>query len=265
MSAAWLNGASASAADVAAVLGSNYGHFTTMQVRRGAVQGLGLHLQRLDQASVELFGQSLLRDTVLDAIKTALQDVGRDGCTLRVTVTSRDFDASQPDARCRLDLLVRCAPPAVPGESPLDLKSFAYARDLPHLKHVGTFPSFHRRRLAVLAGHDDALFVDAVGGVSEGSFWNIGFWHGDAVVWPEAPALRGTCERLLKAGLAGLGVGQTARPVRLSDMTAFDGAFVCSARGVQAVARIDDAAWSSDAGHLQLLQQALASQPWQGI
>ena len=38
----------------------------------------------------------------------------------------------------------------------------------------------------------------------EGTVWNIGFWDGRAVTWPQAPALRGTAERLLQAGLVEL-------------------------------------------------------------
>ena len=40
----------------------NYGHFTSLQVRGHAVQGLDLHLARLSQATRELFGSEL--DTV---------------------------------------------------------------------------------------------------------------------------------------------------------------------------------------------------------
>ena len=37
----------------------NEGHFTTLQVRAGATQGLGLHLRRLCEANRELFGVEL--------------------------------------------------------------------------------------------------------------------------------------------------------------------------------------------------------------
>ncbi|WP_345294865.1 aminotransferase class IV family protein [Luteimonas vadosa] len=260
-----MNGANATAEGIAAILANNYGHFTTMQVRGGAVRGLDLHLQRLEDASMELFGAALPRRRILEALQHASQGTGEDGCTLRVTVASPDLDPGRPRGTCHLDLLVRRAPPAEPGVSPLGLKSFVYQRDLPHLKHVGTFPLFHRRRLAAAAGHDDALLVDREGRVSEGTFWNIGFWHGDAVVWPEAPALRGTCECLLKAGLEALGVAQASRPVALADIAAFEGAFACNSRGVQPVGRIDGLAWAARPGHLELLQEALAKAEWVSI
>jgi hypothetical protein len=36
----------------------NYGPYTSFRVEHGAVRGLDLHLARLDQAAVELFGES---------------------------------------------------------------------------------------------------------------------------------------------------------------------------------------------------------------
>lgn len=36
-------------------------------------------------------------------------------------------------------------------------------------------------------GFDEALFVGPGGVVSKGSITNIGFIHGDAIVWPDAP------------------------------------------------------------------------------
>jgi branched-subunit amino acid aminotransferase/4-amino-4-deoxychorismate lyase len=265
MGLAWLNGAVPSADEIAGVLGNNYGHFTTMQVRRGEVQGLELHLQRLEQANLELFGDTLPQDTAREAMRQALQHFRRADCTLRAIVTARDPAPDRAQVRGRVDLLVRCAPPAVAGDARLHLKSFNHERDLPHIKHLGTFTSFHFRRLATLAGCDDALFVDAKGRISEGTFWNIGFWQGDSVVWPEAPALRGTCQHLVQAGLDGLAVRQVRRRVCLGDVAGFDGAFVSNARGVQAVARIEDVAWPADPARLQRVRRALSSQPWQAI
>src|ERR1700679_3527084 len=51
----------------------NYGHFTSMQVRGGAVRGLGLHLSRLDLATRELFGTALDGELVRAYIRHALR------------------------------------------------------------------------------------------------------------------------------------------------------------------------------------------------
>ncbi|WP_344838216.1 aminotransferase class IV [Nonomuraea dietziae] len=41
-------------------------------------------------------------------------------------------------------------------------------------------------RQAVAQGFDDAAFVDRQGRLSEATIWNLAFWDGAAVVWPEA-------------------------------------------------------------------------------
>ncbi len=261
----WLNGVPATAADLAAIAAATYGHFTTLQVRGGAAQGLDLHLQRLQDATRELFDQSLAPERIRAAMGDALAASTQGDCTLRLTVHVRDFDPARLDAAGAVDLLVRIAPPGTPGTHLLRLKSVAYARPLPHLKHVGTFALFHHRRQAVLAGCDDALLVNAAGRIAEGTFWNIGFFDHDTVVWPQAPALRGTCERLLQAGLAELGVAQATWPVGQEDLDGLQGAFTANSRGVQAVASIDGVAWAPDPGRIALLQRALDTRPWQGI
>lgn len=255
----------ATADELAALSALDYGHFTTLQVRDRAAQGLDLHLQRLQEATRELFDQRLDAGRIREAMCGALDASGLDDCSLRLTVCSRDFDPRRPGLSAALDLLVRIAPPAAPDGHPLRLKSFACSRLLPHLKHVGIFPLFHQRRLAVRAGFDDALLVDASGRISEGTFWNIGFIDGDTVVWPDAPALRGTCERLLQRGLSALGAAQVTRPVGLAELGGFRGAFIANARGLQAVAAVDDVAWAPDTGLAGLLGRALASQPWQPL
>ena len=53
-----INGVAASAAQLLAA-GAGYGHFTSLQVRDGAVAGLSLHFQRLADATQRLFGSAL--------------------------------------------------------------------------------------------------------------------------------------------------------------------------------------------------------------
>src|SRR3546814_13754100 len=118
--------------------------------------------------------------------------------------------------------------------------SFVHERALPHIKHVGTFAQFHLARQARGRGFDDVLFVGSDGRVSEGTVWNVGFWDGSAVTWPDAPALRGTCERLLQAGLAGQGVPQEKRGLRLAALGGFRVAFACNSRGVRPISTVDE-------------------------
>lgn len=251
--------------DLRALALMNYGHFTTLQVRRRRAHGFDLHLLRLQDATRELFGVELDADRVHDDVRHALEADGAADCTLRITVFARGFDPATGDACDAVDLLVATTAPADPPAAAVRLKSFRYQRAAPHLKHVGTFPLFHHRRLAMQAGVDDALFVDASGYVSEGSVWNIGFLDGQRIVWPRAAALRGTCERLLQAGLEELGVAQAWREVRPADLAGFGGAFACNSRGVWPICAIDDAALPSAPGLMALLARALDTRPWQPL
>jgi branched-subunit amino acid aminotransferase/4-amino-4-deoxychorismate lyase len=122
------------------------------------------------------------------------------------------------------------------------------------------------RRQAVLAGFDDALFVDGGGRISEGSIWNIGFVQGETMVWPEAPMLAGTGQALLQRGMAERGLRSVTRPVRLSDLASFDAAFICnSATPACAVASIDGHRFGPGDAVMARLIDAWRSNPCQAI
>ena len=263
MNTALLNGQPANADDLRSLALINYGHFTSMQVRDRAVQGMELHRKRLEAATRELFGSELDFPSVREQMRQAVADNA--DCTLRATVFSPGFDYRNPTGSFAPEVLISLSPPSPARTRSLRAKSFPFQRPLPHIKHVGTFPLFHYRRLALGQGFDDALFVDATGMVSEGSIWNIGFWDGERVVWPEAPALRGTSEQLLQSGLRELGVGQVIREVRLPELAGLRAAFASNASGIQLIASIDETEFAMDANLSGLLEKALQSQAWQPL
>jgi branched-subunit amino acid aminotransferase/4-amino-4-deoxychorismate lyase len=265
MRSVWLDSRSADVNDLRTLALVNYGHFTSMQVRGHRVHGFDLHLQRLRDATRELFGSELDVARVRASIRDALSGAGVADASVRVTAFAREFDLDTCAENFAPELLVSVGSPASPPQGALRVKSCVCVRELPHIKHVGTFSLFLQRRLARQAGFDDALLVDGDGRISEGSIWNIGFWDGRDVVWPQAPALRGTGERLLQTGLETLGIEQSTRPVALAEIGRFDTAFAINARGVQAIAAIDDVTFAHDEDGLRLLQDALARQPWQAI
>lgn len=262
MPIALLNGQPDDADALRALAVVNYGHFTAMQVRNRAVQGLDFHVVRLQRATRELFGTELRRERIVTELRAAL-DAGPADASLRFTVFARDFDYRQPLRPVTPDVLITLGPAAADNRPALRVKSYPFQRSQPHLKHVGTFPLFHYRRQALLDGYDDALFVGPDGTLSEGSIWNLGFWDGEVVVWPEAPALRGTCEQLLQAGLAEQGIPQRVRPVTLAEAGDFQAAFAANASGLQAIRGIDEAAYATDPAFLGRLGAALASRPWE--
>ena len=241
------NGRAAQVEDLLPAL-VNYGHFTSLQVRGGAVQGLDLHLARLSQATRELFGSELDTVQVQAWMAQALQQSGQADASLRVTVYSRRFDFRNPLAAVPVDVLVAVSAPVTLTVAKR-VRSVAWQRELPQIKHVGTFGLFAERRAAMAEGFDDVLFVTADAGVSEGSTWNLAVHDGERLLWPQAPALRGTAEALLKQHWPG---PQATQPLRLADLAGVKAAFACNASGLWALEAID--------GHALAGSQALAEQ-----
>jgi len=263
MHAVWLNGQPASADDLRSLALVNYGHYSSMQVRNGAVQGLELHERRLQAGTRELFDSALDFAMVRKQMRAAV--TATPDCTLRATVFSRSFDYRNPAGSFAAEVLISLSPPAQASKRAVRVKSFEFQRPLPHVKHVGTFPLFHYRRLALAQGYDDAVFADADGKISEGSVWNLGLWDGEQVVWPEAPALRGTSEQLLQAGLRESGVAQLIRKVRLADLASFKAAFTSNASGFQMIASVDETGFSAAPELAAMLTKALETQIWEAL
>ncbi len=257
-----LDGHPVSAEHLRALAQHNYGHFTAFRAREGAVQGLDLHLARLREGQAALFDAPFDEAALRTQLRAAL--AGTELVSVRVTGFARDFDHRDPLRPVVPEWLISVATVgAIAPARPVRLKSYAFVRPLPHIKHVATFPLFYYRRQARLAGADDALFVEGAGAaVVEGSVWNIGFWDGSGVLWPQGPALRGTCEGLLQRGLEGLGVPQRHARVTL-DQARTLAAFTANANGCAPVASIDDQALPAAPTLHDLLARALETQPWE--
>lgn len=239
----------------------NYGHFTSMQVRGHAVQGLALHLARLSQATRELFGSKLDVVQVQAWMTQALKQAGQGDASLRVTVYSRHFDFRNPLAAVPVDVLVAVSAP-VALTAPKRVRSVVWQRELPQIKHVGTFGLFAERRAAMAAGFDDVLFVSATGGISEGSTWNLALHDGERLLWPQAPALRGTAEALLQRHWPG---AQATQALRVADLADVKAAFACNASGLWALEAIDGRVLPGSQALAEQGRAVLAGVPWDAL
>ncbi|MFF7474314.1 aminotransferase class IV [Streptomyces sp. NPDC008092] len=266
-----VNGAEADSEDLKLLARVNYAHFTSMQVRDGAVRGLDLHLARLDGSARQLFGRGLDAQRVRDCVRHALAG-GPDAVSVRVTAfTGRLGDVVRGEL-VEPDLAVVTSAPAEAQPGPVRLCAVEYERDLPHVKHAGTFGLTLRRRQAVLAGYDDALFTDRYGRISEASVSNIGFHDGERVIWPEAAMLPGITMQLLQRGLDAKGIPSERREIRLGDLVAgASGSSACSAflansiSPVLPVASIDGTALAVAPAVTDLLVDCYETNPWQTV
>ncbi|RYG16825.1 MAG: class IV aminotransferase [Caulobacteraceae bacterium] len=242
----------------------NYGAYTSFRVENGAARGLDLHLARLDEAAVELFGETPGEAKFRRLM--ALAVAGRDACWLRVSLFSPEIGHRNPSFVGWPKVMTVVSPPPPPLASSVRVTAVSYEREAPHLKHLATFGLTRARRAAQAAGLDDALFVDGQGRVSEGTLWNIGFIQGDRIVWPQAPMLAGVTQAVIQRGLAQVGLASETRPVSLSEIATFDAAFLCnSATPVCPITAIDDVAFANDTALLDRIEAAWSAQPPQPI
>ena len=259
-----IDGAPASAGDLAHLALVNYGAYTSFRVERGGARGLDLHLARLETSAIELFGAAVGEDRLRGLMREAVAD-GLD-CWLRVSLFSSEIGPRTPDWRGAPRVMTAVFPPPPPLADSLRLAVVQHSREAPHLKHSATFGLIRARRRARATGCDDALFVDEAGLISEGSLWNIGFLEGSTVVWPQAPMLAGVGQALIRRGLARAGVTDAVQPVGLEDLPRFDGAFICnSATPACPVAAIGERGFAVRHEPIERLRAAWAANPLQPI
>jgi branched-subunit amino acid aminotransferase/4-amino-4-deoxychorismate lyase len=248
----WVDGGAADAAALAVPALVNYGHFTAMQVRHGAVRGLDHHLRRVDAAHRELFGHGLDLERVRAQWALAVRD--QPDAYLRATFYQT------PDGQTHDLVAVR--PPVEPSETPQRLRPVSYTRPFAHLKHVGSFAQIRYGNEAERAGFDDALLTTALGEIAETTIANIGFVAGRRVTWPTAPALHGIGQQLLEDALPAGDLAVEHAPVRLTDVPGFDGAFVVNSIGVVPVAQIDGHRFAEPGKTIAEIIQAHAKLLW---
>ncbi|QKW23806.1 aminotransferase class IV [Kitasatospora sp. NA04385] len=259
-----INGRPANVEDVHRMATWNYGHFTSMQVRDGAVRGLDLHLRRLADASRELFadllgaqapGDELVRGLVRQALG------GRPDASVRVSVVP-----AGPTGGTDLVVSVSDPVPDVPRPA-LRVRTAVYERDLPHLKHAATMGLTHQALSARRAGFEDVLFLGRDGSVREGSVWNAAFWDGERVIWPAAPALPGITMHLLRAALPATGVPSTTRHLAATDLPSLRAAAATNSHcPAQPLASVDHVTFPNLSAELaEILTTAWSRVPWEAL
>lgn len=257
----YLNGQPATSVDLAPLAFAGFAHFTAMQVRDRAVRGLDLHLNRLREASLTLFGCALPDPIILDHLGTAI-NAGPEDSSVTLYVTSRPGEFMPAGSDPVLDVLVRVTDPVTPPPGPLALDVVPHQRHLPAVKHVGEIAKTLYLRQARSRGFDDAAFEDEQGRLSEATIWNLAFWDGDSMIWPEADLLSGITRQILGRQLEHLGIAQRTLPVRCSRLDEGWAAVVMNSwsPGI-AVSRIGAHDLSEDPTFLRLLHLAFEAEP----
>lgn len=230
----------------------NYGHITMLQMRGGMIRGLEHHLRRLDEASRELFGTALPPASVTSGLRI-LAGL-RPDATVRVNVFQGVDGVS---------VMVTATSPIEPEWRPARFSLVSYERDMPHLKHVGSFGLSLRQRQAVSGGYDGAVFVDRHGMITEATIWNVGFFDGDTVVWPSSPSLRGVSQIMIDEGLAAEGINARYEPVRPEALGRYRSAFLSNSTTYgQQLQSIGDAMFDTPIDAMETIRRAYERTPW---
>lgn len=246
-----LNGVPVTADELRALALTNYGHFTSMRVDGGRVRGLTLHMNRLVRDCRIVFDTELDPEYVLFLVRKATADMGG-SFTVRVTIFDPGLEMGHPGSKADPKVLVTSRSAATLPLPPLRVQAAHFVRDLPQVKHIGLMGSLRHRRVAQLNGYDDAVFVDGEGFVSEGVTWNVGFFDGDQVVWPQADVLPGVTMNLLTEAH---GPSVTAR-VNLAEVYGMEAAFATNTSiGVRPISVIDGRVFADEHPVLAELQE----------
>jgi branched-subunit amino acid aminotransferase/4-amino-4-deoxychorismate lyase len=237
-----LNGSPATPEALQALGLTNFGHFTSMRVDDLHIRGLSHHLDRLARDCRVLFNAELDQERVREYVRHAI--ARKPGSfVVRVTVYDPAFELGHPGAQADPHVLVTSRPAIAWPPSPMRTQTVTHRRDLPEVKHVGLFGALLGRRNAQLNGYDDALFIDNASFVSEGATWNIGFFNGERVIWPNADVLPGVTMRLLRQ----VHEQTITAPVNLRDIPGMQAAFATNTTiGVRAITAIDHMRLSGD-------------------
>lgn len=262
ISYAYLNGEPATVEQLAPLAFAGYAHFTAMQVRNFAVRGLDLHLNRLRQASHELFDDHLPDEQVVEFMSLALKDAPQD-VSLTCFISARPGEFMQTRPNAELNVLIKVTDPVTPPTTPVTLEAVRHERHLPRVKHVGEVAKTRFLRQAHKKGFDDAVFLDSSGRLSEATIWNLAFWDGDAVNWPEAEVLPGVTMQILARRLAAAGIQQTTRAIKQEDLQRGDLAAVVMNSWSPAISigQISGKQMADARDFVQLLHQAYDTEP----
>lgn len=258
---AQIDGRSVTMAELIPLAFAGFAHFTAMQVRGGKVRGLDLHLARLRAASIELFGRAVPDDRLRSYLRAAVIG-GPEAVSLTATIYSRagEFTAAGMDEEP--SVLIHTGPPSSGPAGPLRLAAVAHERAIPSIKHVGEVAKTFYLRQAVREGFDDAAFVDARGRLSEATIWNLAFWDGRNVIWPEAAMLNGITMSIICRQLERQGLPQRREPVTLAALENLSGAAVMNSwtPGIP-VTTIGTVALPEATGFASILHEAYEAEP----
>ncbi|HVI47729.1 MAG TPA: aminotransferase class IV [Chitinophaga sp.] len=261
----WLNGQVVTEADRQQLAMLNTGHFTALQSRDGRVKGWNIHLNRLENASQQLFGIGIDKEAITSQVRSILRD--QLSCSLRIHIFSTAADLLHVTPRDLQVLIIHAAPVNTENQEAISISTATYERFLPEVKHAGiSIAALYHKRQARLKGFDDVLYTNAAGDILEGSIWNIVFYNGQEFVFSAAQALNGTMQQMIIQGLQQLNIPYRVTTINQQELHLFQAAFIINSIHVaRPVSRIDEVIFHSDSNIAAILSDAYAQTHWERL
>jgi branched-subunit amino acid aminotransferase/4-amino-4-deoxychorismate lyase len=243
-----------------------FGHFSALVVDESRVLGLQLHLDRLVRDCAQVFGATLDPVRVRGLLRRVAEQCDRP-TMLRATVFDPAFSVARPglsDPDQPPSVLISTRPVAPAGSRPgLRVRSTDFVRQLPRVKHLGSFGQLNERRQAQLAGFDDALFFtgpEPSARVCEGPTWNVALLVGEDLIWPDDHCLPGISRELIRQMFQQTGRPWISRPVTRAELPQVRAAFATSTGvGAIPITQIDSHLLPGDPALLAELQTGYAA------
>lgn len=233
-----------------------FGVYETIRVVKRAPRYLDDHIQRLlESAKIINLDHKLSANTIRKGLNDLIAANKIEACNIKVLL----IGGPQADAA---NLYALCLQPLFPDrklyKQGVSTISYKYERLWPHAKTLNMLPSYIAYRDAKQAGAYDALLIDSLGNITEGTRTNFFACSGNTIISPpESKILLGiTREKVLQvAKTAGLKIIEQDLP--LSDIRQYDNVFFTSTSSkVMPIKSIDQHAWDSQSPALLKLMQA---------
>lgn len=241
-----------------------YACFTSFLVENKKVKGFQLHLERLINDSLEIFGQSPDKEEILKNVLAFLVQQEPDYYGgVRVTIFPANFSLSNPGDFQTFNILVTGRKVENINASPLSIASIEAKRICPLQKTSNITGSLKARIEAQEKGAQDALMLHN-GIVTEGATWNIFFGTGNHLVTPsiQLGLLPGIARKLLIESAISSNYKIIESEIEISEINKYEYCFISNSLiGLRPVSRINDILYDTENQNINYLQQRFREIP----
>lgn len=204
-----------------------FGVYETLKVRNGILYFVKEHVNRLLHSAecIDLL-HSFPQESIEGYIRDLLTDIEEDSLNIKMLLMG---SSQQEDAQLYIFPLAPYFPKRSWYRDGVSVCSFVYERWMPQSKSLNMLPSYYYYTHAQKEGHYDALYVDRLGNILEGSRTNIYFMKGREIYSPpKDQVLEGVTMMTLEKAVAGSDFHIHHTKIQYTRIQTYDAAFLSS-------------------------------------